>query len=214
MKIPLLHRLKKQLQAEVARLQDEVVEALYGADAKLVLHGGTAIWRCYGGNRFSEDLDFYASRATPLEAGLRELMERRGLSLLKLKKTENLFFAKISDGRVEVRVEINFARRVHPVVARYERADGSFLDVLTLSPEDFLLEKSEAYAQRGFVRDLYDAYHLSSFAKPDAHFRGKVRDLLTQRKEPVDAKNLKAIVYAGAVPSAQQMREALARWWT
>jgi len=58
-KIPLEKRLKKRMDVEIAFLQDEVVEILYAIESRLVLHGGTAVWRCYGGNRLSEDLDFY-----------------------------------------------------------------------------------------------------------------------------------------------------------
>ena len=59
MRIPLANKLKKRLHSETAFLQDEVIDIVYGLEPNAVLHGGTAIWRCYQGNRFSEDLDFY-----------------------------------------------------------------------------------------------------------------------------------------------------------
>ncbi|MEM1546291.1 MAG: nucleotidyl transferase AbiEii/AbiGii toxin family protein [Candidatus Methanomethylicia archaeon] len=32
---------------------------IYNSFPEAVIHGGTAIWRCYGSNRFSEDVDVY-----------------------------------------------------------------------------------------------------------------------------------------------------------
>ena len=69
--IPLHKRLRKRAHVELALLQDEVMEILYGIENGLVLHGGTAIWRCYGGNRFSEDLDFYCQNTEALDKNLK-----------------------------------------------------------------------------------------------------------------------------------------------
>ena len=52
-------RLRRKLQAAASLrrlLQDEVMQIVYGIDSKAVLHGGTSIWRCYGGKGFPEDL--------------------------------------------------------------------------------------------------------------------------------------------------------------
>ena len=211
MRIPLLNLLKKRVQTQIALLQDELVELVYSLDNTLVLHGGTAIWRCYQGNRFSEDLDFYAKNARKLEENFKAKASERGLTLLKFKKTENLIFCKVTDGNVEVRLEINFSARVKPIVARYERADGSFIDVLSLSPEDLLVEKARAYANRKFIRDIYDVYHLTAYATNRDKVRPVVRTLLAAIQPPVDEKNLKTIVYSGAVPTFKQITESLKR---
>ena len=132
MAIPLEKRLRKRLHAETAMLQDEVMDTLYSIENKLVLHGGTAIWRCYGGNRFSEDLDFYCKDIHEIERQLNKKINERGLVLQKFKKTENLVFCKISNGTVEVRVEINFAVDKRAVARQYEKADGNLIDVFNL----------------------------------------------------------------------------------
>ena len=54
MKIPLANQLKKRQQVETALLQDEIIGIIYLITEDMVLHGGTAIWRCYSGKRFSE----------------------------------------------------------------------------------------------------------------------------------------------------------------
>ena len=57
--IPLNLRLKKKTEKEIAYAQDVILGEIYKFFPNAVLHGGTAIWRCYNGRRFSEDLDFY-----------------------------------------------------------------------------------------------------------------------------------------------------------
>ena len=45
---------------KIASLQDYIVELIYSKlEPSAILYGGTAIWRCYGGMRFSENLDIY-----------------------------------------------------------------------------------------------------------------------------------------------------------
>jgi len=53
-KIPLHLKLKRKSHKDIARLQDIVIDVLYKIFPNAILHGGTAIWRCYNGNRFSE----------------------------------------------------------------------------------------------------------------------------------------------------------------
>ncbi len=209
MDLPLEHRLKKRAHVEVARLQDELVDLLYGIDERLVLHGGTAIWRCYKGNRFSEDLDFYGRRIDKDEIARR--VGSRGLKLNKLKQTGNLLFAKVTDGSTEVRIEINFAARKSPVTAPFERTGGSFVEILTLSPEALSDEKMDAYSGRRLVRDLYDLLHLSSYATVDEKMKKKAGIFLRNLPKPLDEPNLRAVVYSGAVPTFSQMEDALRR---
>ena len=60
--IPLILRLKRTNHKRIAEAQDLIIKELYGVFDKAVLHGGTALWRCYNGNRFSEDIDVYIPR--------------------------------------------------------------------------------------------------------------------------------------------------------
>ncbi|MEM3556069.1 MAG: nucleotidyl transferase AbiEii/AbiGii toxin family protein [Candidatus Micrarchaeia archaeon] len=209
MEIPLSKRLRKRAHQEVALLQDELVEMMYAAfqQERPVLHGGTAIWRCYKGNRFSEDLDFYARE----KKNFRELFFReaaaRGLEVTKYKQTSNVIFAKVSNGSAEVRLEINTTKTVSGIVAEYEKVNGWRMDVLTLSPEELIREKMSAYETRRMARDIYDIYHLSRFV---GEVRG-MREFLRKAKPPVDEKNLRAVVYSGVAPSFTQMVEALSR---
>ena len=214
MEIPLEKKLKKRLHVQVGRLQDEVTETAYGVDPQLVLHGGTAIWRCFSGNRFSEDLDFYCTSPKKMADGLREALSARSLALVKFKSTANLIFAKISDGEAEVRLEMNIAKKVPSEVRRYERMNGSALDVFCPSLPALILEKAAAYQNRRFVRDLYDIHHLTQrleAGNDDIAVSDAIHKLLSGFRKPLDADNLPALVYSGAAPSTGQMLLALRR---
>ena len=211
MDIPLEKRLKKRLHVEVGRLQDEVMEAAYALDGSLVFHGGTAIWRCFSGNRFSEDLDLYSSHPGKIADGLSEILSSRALTLSKFKKTDNLIFAKITNGEMEVRLEINTAVKKRGIATRYEKMNGSHMDVLCLTLEGLVMEKAAAYKNRRFVRDLYDIYHLSGMLEGGSEAKTAVASLLFGFKPPRDEANLPALVYSGAVPTVQQMLLALRR---
>jgi predicted nucleotidyltransferase component of viral defense system len=57
--LPIDKKLKKKIHKTVALAQDILVLELYDKFPSAVIHGGTAIWRCYGSNRFSEEIDVY-----------------------------------------------------------------------------------------------------------------------------------------------------------
>ena len=129
MRIPLKNRLKRQSQVQLAELQDEALETVYSVFPNAVLHGGTAIWRCFQGNRFSEDLDFYASVEKDFRQKLEIELKKRGLLLTKFKQTENAVFAKISNNQTEVSIEIAVRKSPEKVTTK----SGVIVDFL--SPE-------------------------------------------------------------------------------
>ena len=57
--LPLHHKLKKKIHKTIALAQDILVMKMYEKFPNAIIHGETAIWRCYGSNRFSEDVDVY-----------------------------------------------------------------------------------------------------------------------------------------------------------
>jgi len=211
MRVALFNRLRKQLHRDIALLQDEVVDVVYSVAPKAVLHGGTAVWRCYQGNRFSDDLDFYASNVSGFKEAFSNELSSRGLQLLKFKKTASTVFSKVSNGSVEVRVEVSSRKPKGVVAASFERADGSFISVFTLSPEELLLEKATAFGNRRLVRDVYDVYLLSNIANHSGKMDSKVCGFLKRARKPLDEKNLRVIVFSGAVPSFEQMLLVLKR---
>ena len=196
MKLPLANKLKRRLHIQMAALQDEVAAIIYAMEANAILHGGTAIWRCYDGNRFSEDLDFYIHPDSGFEEGFRNKIKERGLLLMKFKKTENAIFSKITDGFAEVRFEAIIRKTGARAAARsYEKTDGSFLDVLTLSAENLVSEKIAAYSDRRFIRDYYDIYHLLRYVKEMRRVSSEISAFLEKAAAPIDErKDRKSVV--------------------
>lgn len=209
MKLPIRNLLKKSAQIQLAQLQDEAADIMYSLCPDAVLHGGTAIWRCYGGNRFSEDLDFYAQLNGNFESALKEEAKKRNLSITKFRRTENNIYAKLFDSRTEVSLEIA-VRKKKGILVPFEKVDGSFMNVFSLSKEELIVEKASAFLNRKLIRDIYDVYFLSATADI-SKARDELLEFLKKAPLPVDEKNLKALLYSGAVPSFSQMLSVIAR---
>lgn len=205
MQLPLEKRLRKRAHKQIGLLQDELVEILYGIAPGLVFHGGTAIWRCFSGGRFSEDLDLYID---DLPENFEELfaseIKSRGLAMSKFKQTSNLVFCKIEGPDAEVKVEINFAAKKQGIALPYEKMDGSSMVVLCIPLPELVEEKAIAYLERKFIRDIYDVFFLLPKAgKPKSG--GNVAKLAKAAPLPADEDNLANLIFSGAVPTFAQM---------
>jgi len=211
MKIPLHNRLKRQLHRDIAALQDIVVENVYSLEENAVLHGGTAIWRCFDGNRFSEDLDFYIKPRKSFREKLGTQLERLGMKVSKYRQTSNAIYSRVEHQNTVVSLEIALRNYSGAVASTYEKVDGTLIDVFTPSANELLKEKLIAYANRKLIRDIYDVYHLSRSIEADKGYEKEISRILQNLPKPADEQNLKNIVLVGAVPSFEQMVQALQR---
>lgn len=100
-KIPMNQRLKRRQHIEIARLQDILVESLYRIVPDAVLHGGTSIWRCYSGSRFSEDIDVYLERDIAKINALFREFESAGFTIIKKRVKENSIYSTLAFNEVE-----------------------------------------------------------------------------------------------------------------
>ncbi len=208
MNIPLQKLLKKQSQVELAFLQDEALEIVHSLDENAVFHGGTCIWRCYNGKRFSEDLDFYSSKKFEEKDFFIEV-KKRGLFLTKFRKTDNSVYSKISSNRVECSIEFAL-RKKKGMLLDYIRADGNINGVFGLSKEDLIIEKANAFSNRKLVRDIYDVYFLTANCDIKK-ISFDLKKIIENWSEPVDEKNLKALIYLGVTPNYNQMLQTIKR---
>ena len=211
MKIPLEKKLVKRSQIEIGYLQDEAIEVLYEIFPKAVLRGGTAIWRCYSGNRLSEDIDIYGNNDVSKEEFLKAF-QKRALEVLKFKKIPNLIFAKIKGGNVEIRLEINIAASKEGIIERYEKMDGTKIPVFVLPLEELLIEKIMAYKNRRLIRDIYDVFFISTIIEKVKGVDG-IKKLLKDLPKPTDEENLKALIFSGPVPTFKKIVEYLRNRW-
>ncbi len=205
MKIPLEKRLRRQAYRDVAELQDQIVEIVYYLMPHAVLHGGTAIWRCFDGNRFSEDLDFYIQMEDDFKTKLEEQMQLLRLRLTKFKHTPNTIYSNIENENTTVALEIALRPYENPTTREYEKINGTAMDIFTPSAGELLVEKLNAYTNRKLIRDIYDAYHLSKTAELTKTQKEKIKPLIEKPPNPLDEKNLPNLILGGAVPPYPQM---------
>jgi len=91
--IPINLKLKRKAHKDIAYAQDLIVEEIYNFFPKAVFHGGTAIWRCYNGNRFSEDIDLYMNKdKNKIEEFFNSLV-KKGFKIIKKRVKENSLYS-------------------------------------------------------------------------------------------------------------------------
>jgi len=210
--IPLTLRLKKQAHRRVAEAQDLIVKELYNVFDDAVLHGGTAIWRCYSGNRFSEDIDAYLSRDESKIQKLFKNLSKAGFTVLKKKTTDNTLYSSLDFNGTVVRFEALF-KDVEGSLREYETSDGNVLMVYALTPEELVKEKTAAYLNRQKVRDLYDVFYLLAHVKDRAKIQKDLEKLIRQYKPPLDEEDLKILITEGLAPTAGKMLDYISRWY-
>ncbi|MEM4374826.1 MAG: nucleotidyl transferase AbiEii/AbiGii toxin family protein [Nitrososphaerota archaeon] len=211
--IPLAHKLRKRIHRMVAQGQDLIAIEVYNFFPDAVMHGGTAIWRCYRGNRFSEDIDFYMRSVREEELGrLTERLRVRGVLKQKIKLTENAVFSKFTYMDAVVRFEARIKKVDKFVVRPFELFDGSYILVRTLEPEDLVVEKVRAYLGRRRVRDLYDVFFLLQTQEVGGEAGEWLRRLVNGFRRPVDEDVLRTLVVSGVVPSVDDMLAVFERW--
>ena len=127
-KIPLILKLKKESQKNIARAQDIITEEAFKIFDKAVFHGGTAIWRCYNGNRFSEDIDVYIPKNLGKIDLFFETLEKRGFIIEKKKIGENSLYSNLRFNNINVRFEALF-KIVNGKLTEYEAVDGEIIVV-------------------------------------------------------------------------------------
>lgn len=214
-KIPLEKRLKKNIHKKTALAQDLLMDAVYTHFPKAIVHGGTVIWRCYNGNRFSEDVDIYLPKKeydADIFNNFLNSLKDKGFFVKKFKKTANSIFSKFELYGIEVRLEAVFKDVRNFIVKPFELTDGTFMNVYTLSPEDLLVEKILTYRNRKKVRDLYDIWFLSNLVSDIDKIKHYLEDFSKELEEPNDYNTLKALMIFGAVPSLKNLIEGVRIW--
>jgi predicted nucleotidyltransferase component of viral defense system len=209
MDIPLQNKLKKRAHQQVAYAQDLIMEEVYSFFPIAVFHGGTALWRCYQGKRFSEDIDMYLPSRDNIDAFFSHLA-KKGFRVVKKRIKKNSLYSLLLWQRTEVRFEALFAKpqKKDIILKEYETVDRNFLSVYTLTPSALLHEKIAACCKRKLVRDLYDVYFLLYYI--ERQHIPELRSVLDV--SIIDEDNLKALIITGLVPTVTAMKRAIQQW--
>ncbi|MEM3191932.1 MAG: nucleotidyl transferase AbiEii/AbiGii toxin family protein [Candidatus Micrarchaeaceae archaeon] len=212
MDAPLELLLKNKEYLEIAKLQDEVISRLYNIDAKLTLHGGTSIWRCYGSKRFSYDLDLYVRSHNEI-ARLVENLRRYGINVKNIRMRRGggyIVYYTVSNDHTSITLEFSHKRAVERILATYTKVDGSSMDIFSLSPEALMSEKMAAYRSRRAVKDIYDIYILSHIVRLNKT-RLSMSRFLSEMKPPIDENVLRQLIYDGPIPSTKEIVDYIKR---
>ena len=195
----------------VARMQDRLIRLIYDyVQPDAVLYGGTAVWRCYGSGRFSEDIDLYVN--AKFEKALMKIIEKNGMSVIWSDKELPLHM-RISDGKTDVLLEAGIMKP-ESAIAQYIKIDGTSMTITTLHPAELFIRKMEAYKGRRYIRDIYDLFYLTNYVDGnDYYVRSRLRQFLNEIKRPVDEKVLKNLIYKGRRDLGfDDMVEYITRW--
>lgn len=212
MDLPLELILKNKDYLEIARLQDEVVSRLYNINTKLTFHGGTSVWRCYGGKRFSFDLGMYVKSSSEISK-LIDNLAGYGLNVKnsKLRGGErSIYYYAVSNGKASITLEFAQKKVTDRVIATYIKTDGSGMDIFSLSPESLIKEKVTAYLSRRAIKDLYDIFVLAHVSDSDKT-KSEIYELISNIKYPVDEKTLPQFIYYGPIPEYNSIIDYLKR---
>jgi predicted nucleotidyltransferase component of viral defense system len=217
--------IKNEAQLRRAVLEDEAVDLVAKNYGGFVMHGGTAVWRCYGGNRFSRDVDFYsnldASKESALQKNIHTVLVENGYSIREEKyNNETLTLHIIFRGNDTTgKLDITF-RKVRGHAVEYLRVDGAKKMINALAPEALLDEKMDAYLSRygrgtEEIHDLYDIIILKDkIGKPTKEIRRKIGDLIEKirKRPPKNEKDLASLILDGVAPNFADMISMLERW--
>ncbi len=210
--IPLILKLKKKGHKDIAQAQDLIVEELFNVfNNDAVLHGGTAIWRCYNGNRFSEDVDAFLPKDMSRINLFFISLEKRGFIILKKKIGENSVYSNLKLNSTIVRFESTF-RIIKGTLKEYLTVDSNLIVVYTLTPEELIKGKVNAYLNRRKIRDIYDIFFLLRHIKNNKAVKNDLKKLINKFKPPIDPKELKVLILEGVVPTVEDMFNYIQRW--
>jgi len=211
-KIPLNLRLKRKEEKDIAYAQDIIVEQLYKFFPKAIIHGGTAIWRCYQGNRFSEDVDAYIPRDEKTIYEFINSLRTRGFNIVKTRIKENSVYTELDFNRITTKFEATFQNK-KPFLKGYETSDSLFINIYTLTAEELIIEKVETYLSRKKIRDLYDLYFLlTHHIENNEQIKKNIRKLITNYKKPLDEANLANIILSGIAPDSEYLFNEIKKW--
>lgn len=210
--IPINLTLKRRAHKDIAYAQDLIVESLYSIFSRAVIHGDTAIWRCYSGNRFSEDIDVYIKRDEEKINNLFNSLEKKGFQIIKKRIKENSLYSTLKFNTTIVRFEALFKEIEELIIKEYETSEGLLINVFTLTPEYLIREKISAYQKRRKIRDLYDIFFLLRYVEDKKYIEKELKYFIADFKAPIDEEELKAVILTGPIPTLKDILAYIRKW--
>ena len=204
-KIPLARILKGRL-LKIAELQDMILLEL-SKKFDFVVHGGTAVWRIYGGKRFSVDIDIYHPNPRSIAEHFSRVFK---VVRSKITPSKVLYLRIVDEAVVELEASPAF-EEIDAIESDFWLIDGSSIVVKTLTPEDLVREKVRAFLSRKKARDLYDIYYLLDLCGEEIG-RELKKVLLELKEAPSDFSELKELILIGRAPSFETIVKKVRRF--
>lgn len=157
--------------------QDLLLFNIYKQTNLLIFKGGTALYKLYGLQRFSEDLDFTLIGSINIEETMKKVLGNIDNSEIKnIKKLKNSISIKIAFKGIitkynTVRVDISLKNvilekfDIKNYISYY--ADVNPFNLRVLSLKEMVAEKIHSLLNRESARDLYDLFFLLKFVDID-----------------------------------------------
>ena len=157
--------------------QDILLFHIYKKTNLLVFKGGTALYKVYSLQRFSEDLDFSLISTMDVEKIISEVVNNiKEAKIKEIKKTKNSVLIKIGFQGIitkynTVRIDISLKNTilekfdVKTYVSNY--IDINPFSIRILSLKEIIAEKIHSLFAREKARDLYDLFFLLRFVDID-----------------------------------------------
>ncbi len=198
---------------ELARMQDTVIGIIYNyVQPDAVLYGGTAVWRCYSGGRFSEDIDIYVNAS--FSKKIEKALSMNGIIIAWRNRSLPLHM-RVSDGKTDLLLEASRGRHAC-AISQYTKVDGTSMTISALHPAELFVRKMEAYEGRRYVRDIYDLVHLTNYIQKDDYYvASRLKPFLSriESQRPADEKILRSLIYKGPNNlTFKNMVDYLKRW--
>jgi hypothetical protein len=204
------------VQRKIAGMQDGIIGAIYGPKGigDFTLHGGLGIERTVrpSSNRSTGDIDGY-SKTEP--GDIRQVLGRSirniGFSFSNFRVTgRNTTYATIRDDASGIAVKLEIIQKaVNGRLAEYVTVEGNTTDVLTITLQDMVYEKTAALLDRKEFRDLYDLHHLVckvlGAEDIDDRLKEMVRKALPEVKDLLHEESTRAKIYGRKVPLREEM---------
>lgn len=163
-------------QAEKDFFQEIILFILYKEFGKdLVFKGGTALTKCFGFNRFSEDLDFTLNtKKNILEVislGLKkfyiefEVLEKEFKNSINLVyKIKGPLYMNTTNSLCKIQLDISMREQLflEPTIVKLgiHLNEIPMFDVVVMNEKEIFAEKIRALITRNKARDLFDFYYL------------------------------------------------------
>jgi len=199
-----------------AVLEDMLIGMMFRYSSRFTFHGGTCVWRCCNGNRFSRDVDFYYDLAGKDRSDFtKELVKyiKEGGITVKEKGYSNTTdtLSIVVETNTKCKLDINFRYKEGSPID-YSMVDGSLMKVIGLTAEELMGEKIGVQMEKSArgtseIQDLYDIWILKDRVTITPELGSGLSKVVEAARgsRPANAGSLNSLILSGVAPSVDQI---------